>query len=146
MDQLDACRPRLLDAAGPHVAAGDAERSAVRRDDAGGDAGEGGLAGAVLPDHGMDHPDAEGNAHAGEGRDVAVVNGDVAAFEGGRRHRKADQSVVLNSTLSAPDMISARAFSTSGQTCFALATRSLGPCSTQTGDSRKSITPVPRPV
>ena len=72
MHQFDAGGARGVDRAGRHLAPGDAQRPGIRPHQPGGDAGEGGLARAVLADDGMDATGREAHAHIAQRHDRAV--------------------------------------------------------------------------
>ena len=83
VDDLDAGRPRPSDIADRHQLAANLDRPLVGMNDAGGDAGKGGLARAVLADDRVNHALGEIDRDVRQRRDNPVVDGDVAAGERG---------------------------------------------------------------
>ena len=81
VDEFDAGGARGADIADRDLPAADDEAAPDRLDDAGRDAGEGGLAGAVLADDGMDHPRREADRDVDQSLDVPVLDGDAPAFD-----------------------------------------------------------------
>ena len=73
VDQFDAGGAAVIDMARADLAAMYRHGALARLDEAGGDASEGGLAGAVLADDGMDEARREGDRYIGERHDIAIA-------------------------------------------------------------------------
>src|SRR5438034_4569399 len=81
--EFDARRTRALHAARSHRPALDEHLAGLRPDEAGHDPGEGGLARAVLPLHGVDQTGFEAEAHLRKRGEGAERYGDASAFKSG---------------------------------------------------------------
>ena len=74
MDEFDTRRARLIDMAGGDLAIVDLDRAGKRLYKSGDDAGKSGLAGAVLPNDGMDELWRKGCAHFGQCSEISVAD------------------------------------------------------------------------